>query len=43
MLVLGEAQVDTTVARVEPAAGNGLAASEEVDSFSTVSLGVTEQ
>ena len=41
--VLWKAQVDSAVTRVEPARGDGLAASVEVNTLDTVSLGVAEK
>ena len=42
-LVLRKAQVDSAVTRVEPTRSNGLAASVEVHTLDTVSLGVAEE
>ena len=41
--VLREAEVDATVARVEPAGGDHLAAGEEVHTLGAVGVGVAEQ
>jgi len=41
--VLREAQVQTTVARIQPARGDHLAAGEEVETLDTVSVSITEQ
>lgn len=43
LLVLGEPQVEATVARVEPAARHDFPAGEEVHAFGAVGVGVTEQ
>jgi hypothetical protein len=43
LLVLREAQFDTAVAGVEPAAGDGLAAGEEVHTLFAMGVEVAEQ
>ena len=43
LLVLREAEFDAAVAGVEPAAGDGLAAGEEVHAFGAVGVAVAEQ
>jgi hypothetical protein len=43
LFVLGEAEVEAAVAGVEPAAGDGFAAGEEVHAFGAVGVAVAEQ
>src|SRR6476619_4433654 len=43
LFVLGEAEFDAAVAGVEPAAGDGFAAGEELDSVLAVGVGVAEE
>src|SRR6267378_7841265 len=43
LLVLREAEFDAAVAGIQPAAGDGLAASEEVDAIHAVCVRVAEQ
>ena len=43
LTVSGESQVDAAMARIEPAARDDLAASEEVNALGAVSMRVTEE